>query len=241
MAASQPSYDRFAVTRWSMVLQQACGNSPEATRALDELAQRYWHPVYAYVRRCGHAPAIAQDISRTFLQHLIGRFRGADEAPAHGHFRTFLLSALNTFLGEDWRESAGDEVGPPLLPPEDLEARYLRDVADSTSPEQAYQRSFAFEVLARALRRLQAEAVQTGHEVMFQALVSLLPREPVPGEMDAIGTRLSIRPLALLVALKRLRQRFRELIAQELADTVTTGEDMAAEQAILHEALRSLK
>lgn len=238
MAASQRSLDRFANTRWSMVMQQASGDSPVASRALDELAQRYWYPVYAYVRRCGHAPSIAQDITRTFLHRLIEEFRRRHEHPPHGHFRKFLLSQLNSFLGDDWREAIGEHTSNALAPPADLEARNQRDNAEAASPEQAYQRSFAFEVLARALRRLQAEARQTGHLEMFEALQPYLSRDPVPGEYEQIGKQLSTPPLALVLALKRLRQRFRELASQELADTVTTAEELANEQAALHAALR---
>ena len=238
MAASQRSYDRFANTRWSMVMQQASGDSPEAPRALDELAQRYWYPVYAYVRRCGHTPAIAQDITRTFLHRLIAEFRRTREQPPHGHFRKFLLAQLNAFLGGDWREAIGEDTSNALAPPPDLETRNQRDNAEAASPEQAYQRSFAFEVLARALRRLQAEARQTGHTDMFDALQPYLSRDPVAGEYEEIAKRLHSPPLALVLALKRLRQRFRELAGQELADTVTSPEDLANEQAALHAALR---
>jgi RNA polymerase sigma-70 factor (ECF subfamily) len=239
MAASQRSHDRFATTRWSMVMHQASGDSPEASRALDELAQRYWYPVYAYVRRCGHTPAIAQDITRTFLHRLISRFPSSSrEQPSHGHFRKFLLVQLNTFLGGDWSEAIGEDTSNALTPPPDLETRNERDNAEATSPEQAYQRSFAFEVLARALRRLQSEARQTGHLEMYEALQPYLSRDPVPGEYEAIAKSLHSPPLALVLALKRLRQRFRELAGQELADTVTSPEDLANEQAALHAALR---
>jgi len=238
MAASQRSHDRFANTRWSMVMQQASGDSPGASRALDELAQRYWYPVYAYVRRCGHAPAIAQDITRTFLHRLITQFQRSHEQPPHGHFRKFLLGQLNAFLGGDWREAIGKDTSNALAPPTDLEIRNQRDNAEAASPEHAYQRSFAFEVLARALRRLLSEARQTGHAEMFDALQPYLSRDPVPGEYEVIAKRLHSPPLALVLALKRLRQRFRELASQELADTVTTAEELSDEQAALHAALR---
>jgi RNA polymerase sigma-70 factor (ECF subfamily) len=238
-AASQRSHDRFANTRWSMVMQQASGDSPDASRALDELAQRYWYPVYAYVRRCGHAPAIAQDITRTFLHRLIAEFQRSHEQPPHGHFRKFLLAQLNAFLGGDWREAIGEDPSNALTPPPDLEIRNRHDNAEAASPEQAYQRSFAFEVLARALRRLQSEARQTGHLPMYEALQPYLSRDPVPGEYEQIAKALHSPPLALVLALKRLRQRFRELAGQELADTVTSPEDLANEQAALHAALRN--
>jgi hypothetical protein len=125
-----------------------------------------------------------------------------------------------------------------VTPPADLETRNQRDNAQAASPEQAYQRSFAFEVLARALRRLHSEARQTGHLEMYEALQQYLSRDPVAGEYEAIAKRLHSPPLALVLALKRLRQRFRELAGQELADTVTSPEDLANEQAALHAALR---
>jgi RNA polymerase sigma-70 factor (ECF subfamily) len=241
MAASQRSHDRFANTRWSMVMQQASGDSPGASRALDELAQRYWYPVYAYVRRCGHAPAIAQDITRCFLGGLMQQFGDGVTRHPHGHFRRYLLDQLNAFLGGDWRDVVDNDSAAELTAPDDLETRNERDNAGALSPEQAYERSFALEVIARALRRLHSEAHQTGHLAMYQALEPHLANDPAAGEYEALAVHLQTRPLALIVALKRLRQRFRELVGQELADTVTSAEDLAAEQATLHAVLSGMQ
>jgi len=240
-AASHPSHDRFATTRWSMVMKLAGEDTSDAQGALAELAQRYWYPVYAYVRRCGHPPDVAHDITRAFLGQLIRRFRETHERPPQGHFRRFLLNELNTFLAGDWRAAIRSAVGDSLQSPPDLEARNQRDNAAAASPEQAYQRSFAFEVLARALRRLQAEASQTGHLAMYEALQPYLSHDPGPGEYQAVAANLKMPPLALVVALKRLRQRFRELAGHELSDTVTTAEDLLKEQATLLAVLRDMQ
>jgi RNA polymerase sigma-70 factor (ECF subfamily) len=235
------SYDRFGTTRWSVVMQSAATESADASQALTELAQRYWYPVYAYVRRCRHAPAIAQDITRCFLGGLMRQFRDGVPRHPHGHFRRYLLDQLNAFLGGDWREVVDNAAAAELTPPDDLEARNEHDNAGATSPEQAYERSFALEVIARAFRRLHSEARQTGHQEMYQALEPYLANDPAAGEYEAIAAQLQTRPLALIVALKRLRQRFRELVGQELADTVTSAEDLAAEQAALHAVLSGLQ
>jgi RNA polymerase sigma-70 factor (ECF subfamily) len=237
MMSAARSSDRFATTRWSVVMQSASTESADASHALTELAQRYWHPVYAYVRRCGHAPAIARDITRCFLGGLMQQFR--DGVPRHpqGNFRSYLLDQLNAFLGSDWREVVDNDIETELAAPDDLEARNEHDNAGAASPEQAYERSFALEVVARALRRLRSEAHQTGHLAMYQALEPHLANEPAAGEYEALAAQLQTRPLALIIALKRLRQRFRELVGQELADTVTSAEDLAAEQATLHAVL----
>ncbi|MBS0193531.1 MAG: hypothetical protein JSR34_04730 [Proteobacteria bacterium] len=232
------SNDSFAATRWSVILQGAAGKTALGEHALGDLVQRYGYPVYACVRRCGHAPAIAQDITRLFLREIVATT--ATRRPAAGQrLRDFLLDRLQRFLGEDWRAGIEETRAADVwTPPVDLEARYQHDVPADASPGQAYQRTFALEVIARAVQRLQAEAAQTGHLPMFEALRAFIAREPPPGVLDGIGQRLRAPPLALLVALKRLRQRLRELTAQELADTVDSAAALDAELAALHAALR---
>ena len=238
-ATSNRSQDRFATTRWSMVLHPGNQGSPDSSRALDELVRGYWYPVYAYIRRCGHDAEAADGITRTFLTHLLRRFREKGEQPPQDHFRRFLLNELNAFLGGDWRDTAVEDNESELEAPPGLEQRNRRDNAQASSPEQAFQHSFALEVVARALRRLQTEARQTGRYEMYQALQPYLGRDPVAGESERLAAQLQIPALTLVIALKRLRQRFRELTSLELADTVTSPTDLAAEQAALHDALRA--
>jgi len=227
------SHDRFASTRWSVVMQQATAG--DARDALGELARRYWYPVYGYVRRCGHEPEAAQQIARAFLQNLLRDFQQDQARTPRGHYRNYLLEQLHEFLAAGVRT---DESTARLEPPRGLEQRYQHDHRTPSSPDAAYQRSFALEVLSRALRRLHAEAHQAGHQAMFAALERYLVRDPPPGEYEQAAAALGNRPLVLAIALKRLRQRLRELTAEELADTVTTHEDLATEQQTLLEILR---
>lgn len=240
MISATHSHDRFATTRWSMVMHMASGETADAGRALGELAQRYWYPVYAYVRHCGHAAPAAEEIARNFLQTLMLQFREGGARPPHGHFRRFLLDRLNAFLGSGGGRAAVHDGKGRLAVPGDLETRYRHDISGAGSAIEAYERSFALEVVARALRRLESEAKQTNHLEMFAALTAYLARDPPAGEYAAIAQRLECPPLMLVVALKRLRQRFRELVGQELADTVTTAEDLSNEQSALHAALRAV-
>ena len=240
-SAVSRSHDRFATTRWSMVMQPALVESSTARNALTELAQGFWYPVYAYVRRCGHTAPIAHDITRCFLHSLMREFHDGKVRAADGHFRRYLLDQLNLFLGGDWRQVVDGDTENELVAPADLEARNERDNANAASPEQAYQHSFALEIIARAFKRLRSEAQQTGHLDMYRALEPHLTCDPGPGEYDALATHLQIRPLALVVALKRLRQRFRELVGQELADTVISARDLVTEQTALHSILHSVK
>lgn len=231
---TQPSYDRFASTRWSVVMQQA--TTSDARDALGELARRYWYPVYTYVRRSGHEPEAALQIARSFLQSLLRDFQRDQARAPHGQYRNYLLEQLHAFLAAGLQSVA--ESATRLEPPRDLERRYQHDHRALSSPDAAYQRSFALEVLSRALRRLHAEAHQAGHQEMFAALEKYLVRDPRPGEYEQVAAALGNRPLVLAIALKRLRQRLRELTAEELIDTITTLEQLAAEQQKLLEILR---
>lgn len=229
-------FDELTQTRWSMVQRMRASSPAEARAALTQLALHYWYPVYAYVRRCGHAPEIAQDIVQGFFQQLGGWLDG-HAGPPRGRFRDWLLTSLNAFLAADWRTPAagGDSVaGPPLA---ELERRNRDDHLAGCSPEQAYQRGYALEVLARGFKALQIEARQTGHLDMYEALEPYLARDPLPGQYEEIARRLKLRPLVLVLALKRLRQRFREIVRDELADASTSAADVVAEQQALFAAL----
>src|SRR6185437_7466779 len=226
----------FTRTCWSMVWQLQNVRAPDARDALTELAVRYWYPVYAYVRRCGHSREVAQDITQAFLQQVADDLR-LNQAKPPGKFRDWLLAKLNGFLAGEWCDLAEGGHVPGAPPLAELESRNRLEHENDESPEQAYRRSFALEVLSRGLKRLRAEARQTGHADMCEVLEPFLTREPGPGQYDELGHKLSMRPLTLVMALKRLRQRFRELVRDEIADTVASADELAAERQALFAAL----
>lgn len=241
-SASLPpaSGERFAATRWSLVAAAGAQDPDTARRALIELCLRYWYPVYGYVRGCGHAAAVAQDITRGFFEDVMQQRLSLEGAQASGRFREFLLAALNRFLNRDWhqaREQAPVAEFEQPLPWDELEARYRNEAATGLTPEQTYQRSYALEVLGSALARLRAEAAQAGRQAMFVAMEPYLSADPAPGQFEELARALGIRPLAAVVALKRLRQRFRELAESELVQTVTSAADLDVEREALARAL----
>jgi hypothetical protein len=239
-APSSVSGNRFAATRWSLVAAASVAEPDAARRALIELCLRYWYPVYAYVRGCGHAPDVTQDITRSFFEQVLQERLDLADVRARGRFRQYLLDGLHRFLARDWRAGGDTSLVAEFERPvawEEMEAAYRRDKDQGMTPEQSYQRSYALGVLASALQRLRDEAQQAGRGAMFDALERWLSAEPAPGEMDAVARTLEIRPLAAVVALKRLRQRFRELTADELSQTVSSAADLDAERAELARAL----
>lgn len=227
----------FAATRWSLVA--AAGGA--ASASLTELCVRYWYPVFAYARRCGHPPEVAQAITQAFFHHLVGERLRTVAADPPRRFREWLLAELARFVAHEWKGQAVPRPATELLAPLPaalLEQRHQAEGLAPASAEAGFRRSFALEVLSRALNRLRREARQAGREAMFDRLEPYLTVEPGPGDYTAIAEALSTRPLSLVVALKRLRQRFRELADEELAETVADAEDFAAERTALLGALR---
>lgn len=223
----------FSTTCWSLVVNR--DPSPETrVAALGELCRRYWYPVYAYLRHSDHGPEIAQDITRAFFADLLrpGTTRTHPSTPQR--FRDFLLERLRAFLDADWRDLPDADPALPQQSLAELEARLQANHAPTDKPDVVYQRSFAWEVIERALTHLRDEALHSGHIEMYEALLPFLTVEPAAADQNEIAHRLDQRPLALIVALKRLRQRFRELVGRELSDTVESAAELMEEQRTLH-------
>jgi hypothetical protein len=227
--ASQ-SHDRFAATRWSVVMHLGNASGSGAADALGDLAQRYWYPVYAYVRACGREPAQAEAKARAILRRLVAEAGNPASPIASRQYRAYLFERVVALLdrADGLAVDAGDFPAP-----DDLERRYLRDHLAPSSPERIFQRSFALEVLRRTLGHLRREAAASGRADLCRSLEPYLTRDPAPAAVDHIATQLGVRKVTIIIGLKRLRDRLRHLAAQELADTVSSPDDVSAEQVAL--------
>src|SRR6266446_4955783 len=110
-APGERAGDIFATTHWSVVLNAADTAAPNAQEALEKLCRIYWYPLYAYVRRQGHSPEDAQDLTQAFFAHFLVKksLRLADRQ--RGKFRTFLLTCLKHFLGHQWERARAVKRG----------------------------------------------------------------------------------------------------------------------------------
>ena len=233
MVARHSSQDRFATSRWSQVLRRDTPDKAGARDALAELSARYRYPVYAYLRRSGHPPAGVSLLTEHFLNELKTELPLANAATASGQFRAFLLVRLHAFL-----------IRPPQMRTlaqtseiDDLEARYLIDRLGAIAPEQAFQLCYARELLQRARSRLAKEANEAGRGSLYTALESYLALEPEPGRLGLIADIQNASAALVAIALKRLRQRFRELVDEELIETVGGATDLEREREALFSAL----
>ncbi len=212
-------------TRWSMVAAVREGSEEQARRSLSELCQRYWVPVYTYIRRSGHSPEESVSLVQAFLSRLVTRLRAGQDGIKTG-FRVFLQSQLEEFLASPSSRQSAEESAATMQPPwplEQIEARQSREHKAGMSASEALQRAFALEMLAIALDRLRKEAEHSERSALFEAVRPYLSREPGPEDYAALAENMQSSPLAAVIAVKRLRQRFQELIDDEIAQTVGDG------------------
>lgn len=238
-ATKAPGGSRFADTRWTLVGAAAGSDPARARSALLGLCLQYWYPVYAYLRRCGHGPVVAEDIASAFFEDLLQSRLSPTTDSGRSRFRDFLLDSLHRFLATDWRETGAPQASGVIARPdvEALERRH-RSEDEAATPQQAFHRSYALELIAGAHRRLYMEAAHAGREAMFEALAPLLGTPVEPGTLEPLARQLSTRPMVLAIALKRLRQRFQELVGEELAQTVSDDAALVREREELLAMLR---
>ncbi|RBP35317.1 RNA polymerase sigma-70 factor (ECF subfamily) [Roseimicrobium gellanilyticum] len=218
---------------------QRAADTTQMHTALATLCRDYWYPLYAFVRRKGHAPHDAQDLTQAFFADLLGRpITGID--PSRGKFRSYLLGALKHFLANDWDRASAKKRGGgrPALEWDALnaEARFALEPSDSMEPDALYDRRWALELMDRAMANLQAEYEQKGDTTRFAVLkISLSTSSPPPAELAAA---LGMSEGAAKVAVHRLRQRYREVLREEIAQTVATEAEVEAEMRHLVAVLR---
>jgi len=216
-------------------------DSSKRAEALEKLCCVYWYPLYAFVRRRGRSPADAQDLTQEFFAQLLEKNWLADIEPAGGHFRSFLLTALNRFLANEYDRNQAAKRGGGIqvisLDQEQAEERYLNEPTVDETPERIFERRWALAVLDQALTRLRTETRETDKSRQFELLNPFLSREAGEGEYATVGAQLGIGAGAVGVAVYRLRQRYRELVRAEIADTLVDPSRVDEEMSYLFAAL----
>jgi RNA polymerase sigma-70 factor (ECF subfamily) len=233
---------RFMTTRWSVVVAAGNRATPEARDALAILCSTYWYPVYAYVRRHGHDANEAQDLTQSFFARLLEKNDVEDAKRERGKFRSFLLGTLKHFLANEWRreqaQKRGGHVTIASLDIQAAETRYTREpLSAERTPEQVYERRWALTLLDNVLRQLESETTAEGKARLFQHLKMYLTGDEAAPSYAEVATQLEMTEGAAKVAVHRLRQRYRSLLREHIAETVADESEVEAEIRSLFSAL----
>ena len=240
--------DSFATTRWTLVLAAAGkSSSPEpatdpasSTRALTELCRLYWKPLYAHARRRALSPTDAEDAVQGFFARLLRLESLASVDRGRGRFRAFMLGAFNHYLSDLRDHNRAERRGVHLITPLDTqaaEAAFAQTPSPDLPPDRAFDRAWALALLATVTTRLRSEHLAAGRTVLFEALSPSLAGRRADVAHDALAAKLGLSEPAIRVALHRMRQRYRQLLREEIAHTVACPDEIDDELRLLLTAL----
>src|SRR5947199_6399734 len=238
-------------TRWSVILSCADseGGEQKARKALAELCKIYWRPVFAFICHKGHSVPDAQDLTQDFFVMMLkGQLlQRADRT--RGRFRSLMLRALQDFLRDaaekrntrkrgryvqivswdEWMAEAPSRLSIPL------------QEAESWSPERIFDVRWAATVVERALRRLGDECEKRGRRRVFDVLSVCLTAGREDVSYATFAKILGLRETAVKSLVHRLRERYRTLLREEVAETVSGPNEIDDELRYLCAALSAAK
>jgi RNA polymerase sigma-70 factor (ECF subfamily) len=158
-----------------------------------------------------------------------------------GRFRSFLLASLKHFLANEWDKAKAEKRGGHIrfvpLETDTAETRYHREPADTRTPDKEFDRRWALVVLEAVLARLQQEYAREGKAGLFEHLKDTLSGDRSALPYARLGEQLQMSEGAVKVAVHRLRQRYRQMLRAEVANTVATSAEVEAELRELFAAL----
>jgi RNA polymerase sigma-70 factor (ECF subfamily) len=232
----------FSNTHWSVVLDAARSNSPAAEQAIRQLCEAYWFPLYAWLRRHGHAPEDAEDLVQDFFaEKILTRSVLQNIGPEKGRFRTWLLTCLKNLAhtrreeGQALKRGGGHEH--VSLEMQDAEGRYLAEPADWMTPDRLFEKAWAATLLERAIQGLRERYVRKGRQELFDHIRHALPGTGRLLPYAEIASRLGLTEDAVKMEVSRLRKEIGPALLVELRPTVAGETDAREELKHLLEAL----
>ncbi len=222
-----PGAMQFSTTHWSVVLAAGRRGTVESNFALERLCKSYWLPLYTYVRRRVSNVQEAQDLTQAFFERMLEREYLKDADPLRGRFRTFLLTTFKHFLCNEWAKIKARKRGGQVRHVSfDFDSHSATLPTDPLTPEKIFEREWAVALLVVVMRRLQRDMERRGNGRQFELLKHVLSGESCEVTFSEIAVELGQSESATRMAASRMRQRYRELLREEIAQTVSSRDDI---------------
>jgi RNA polymerase sigma factor (sigma-70 family) len=227
--------NRFPVTQLTIVIQAGGDFSRKSQDAIASLCEVYWYPLYAFIRRRGHMPEQAQDLTQEFFARFLeGRYVRTYRRE-RGRFRSFLLGCLKHFLSNQRKRDMAEKRGGGKVDIS-LEAyvqtgenRYRLEPHDNLTPESIYEKQWALTVFNQALARLQREFEEKGKKERFAFLEPFLLEDKTGTPYSELAARIGMSESALKVAIHRIKRRFLDLLRDQISHTVSRTDQIDKE------------
>ena len=223
----------FSTTHWSLVLAAGQSSTPQSSAALEKLCGTYWHPLYVYVRRRGYNHEAAQDLTQEFFEQFLKKqaFERADSA--RGHFRTFLLTSLQNFMSDEWKQARrlkrGGGVSFISMNAQIAEDQYPIDIPDTLTPERIYEQRWAMSLLDKVLSAMREDYARAGKARLMDVLQEFVWGAEGSTAYTGVAAQFGMTEGAVRVAVHRLRRHYQERLRAEVAQTVSCPEEIDEE------------
>ena len=163
--------------------------------------------------------------------------------PSRGRFRSLLLKALQNFLIDNSIKKRARKRGGDVQFVSwdewmaEAPSRLSTQVADSWSAERTFDVRWAATVVEYALRQLGEECENRGRRRVFDVLSSCLAADRQDVSYASLSKTLGVTETAVKRLVYQLRQRYRALIRNQVAQTVENPGDVDEELRYLCAAL----
>ena len=214
----------FPTTQWCSVVEASNADSPSGIAARAELCQKYWYPIYSFIRSRGHSPDEASDLTQDYFCRLLEGELLAAADQNKGRFRSLLRVDCSYFLADcrDHRRAqkrGGDRIHLSL-DIHDAERRYRLEPTDDLCPDRLFDRNWALELLDRALTATAIDEAASGRAAAFESLKPVLTDQPRSVPAAALAEEFGTTATAVRSAIQRLRHRYRQALRAEVAATL---------------------
>lgn len=235
---------KYPTTRWTkviQVIQTGQDATAERDKALAELCAMYWAPVYGFIRAKGRPHEEAQDLTQGFFsKRLIEKNDIADADRTRGRFRNWLLTAVTSYMNNDYKMSQAKKRIPSSalvsLDTAPVEGECPVQVGHETTPERIFEQRWAMVLLEETLKKLEESYRKRGDEKLFRKMIPLLLRGRKESHRG-IAEELEMREQTFNVELFRFRDRFQKEIRKEVAETVVHQNEIEDELRHLYSCL----
>jgi RNA polymerase sigma-70 factor (ECF subfamily) len=224
---------QFRTTLWTVVLTAGDRSSPDSEAALAKLCQTYWLPVYAFIRKRGRSPEQTQDLTQEFFARFLEKNYVARAERQRGRFRSFLMTSVDNFLRDEHDRASslkrGGGQSPLSLDAKLAEEEFLNEPAETLTPASAFEKHWARTLLENVMHRLAEEYRETNRLALFEQLQPHLWGDSDSIAYGELSQRLTMSVVNLRVTAHRMRQRFREILREEIAQTVSNPDEIDSE------------
>ena len=228
--------ESFLTTHWSLI--EDVQSSEDQGRALiGLLLERYWKPVYCYLRRKGYNNEQAKDLTQDFFHEIVLNRNIIQRAEkSEGRFRSFLLHALNQYLIDQRRKETAKKRIPKdkLVSFDIVESLELPQTANNLSPEDCFNYIWKSALLDQTLSQVESKCLQEGMEMHWYAFRDRIV-EPIlkgfePSSLKEICNKYGIKDEStasnMVITVKR---RFQTTLKKNLRSTVISEDQINEE------------